>query len=189
MNVSHLRGCRCAFGPEETFDVVRFFCSFPMVVLLRNFLRRSMPFIRWSRVSIFFSHFLFTPNMLLIFLFFSRLFVASCVNFICPYGSRRSLCVPLFFFLLSILGVVLLLLTAKKFIYPSLPIFFCFIYFACLRISLAWSVCSPEQRRSRSHKFSHISSGLCLLSTWRPFFPPISIVPCSRSNCSLAHRS
>lgn len=142
---------RCAFGPAETFDVVRLFCSFPMV----NFL--STPFIHWSRVSIF-SSLLLPPNMLLIFFpSFFLLFVASCVEFHCPHGSRRSFVLFFFPYIYS-RCCTFAPHKANKFIYPSLPNFF--VYLFCLPENLLGLSARQKQRRSMSHTKSQILSHL-----------------------------
>jgi hypothetical protein len=175
MNVSRLWGCRCAFGPAETFDVVRLFCSFPIVrVLLRphpTFVRRPSSFTCiYSPFPLL--KFPLPPDMLLIYFsfFFSFFFCFHLSVASCPHGSRRPF-VFLLFFLLSILGVVLLLLTKLTSSFTLRFPFFCFIYFACLRIS--W-VCllarsKGETGHTQSHKFSHIF-WFVPPSTWCPFF-------------------
>jgi prepilin signal peptidase PulO-like enzyme (type II secretory pathway) len=148
MNVSRLQGCRCAFGPVGTFDVVRIFCSFPMV-LHPHITFFDAPFV--GHVYLF-SPFLFTPNMLLFSFLFSSF---RCILCDIHLSARvpQVVFVSLFsFFLLSILGVVLLLLTKLTSSFTLLFPFFLFIYFTCLRVS--W------QRRSRSHTKSQILSHL-----------------------------
>lgn len=101
-----------------------------------------------GHVYLFFPHCFCSHNMLLISFPFPFLFsLHPVLIFICPHGSRRSF---VFFFLLSILCVVLLLLTKLTSSFTLLFPFFLFIYFAYLRIS--W-VC-------RSHTKSQILSHL-----------------------------
>lgn len=181
MNVSCLQGCRCAFGPAETFNVVHFFLAHFLTV--RVFVRNQLCSSLVGHVYLFLSPFLFLlPTCCCSFFFFPfRLFVASCVIFIYTHGFRRSFLFLSLFSLLSILGVVLLLLTKLTSSFTLLfPIFFLFIYFACLRISWVCLFARAKEKQVHTHKVTN-SLTFCLLSTWRPFFPPVSIVPCSRS--------
>lgn len=130
MNASHLWGCRCAFGPAETFDVVRFFLLISHGEgSAYNFL--STPFICWSHVSIFFLLALL-PNMPLIFL--SSLFFPFIYSRSCTFAPHK----------------------ANKVHLPFSSFFF--VYLFCLSLSSPLSRQSKESRsHTKSQILSHLS--------------------------------
>jgi len=180
MNVSRLRGCRCAFGPAETFDIVQLFCSFPVGRVLLVCIQLCPSLVGHV--------YLFSPLPLnffsrhaadIFFLFFFRLFVASGVIFFCPHGSRRSF--VLLFFSFYLFSVLLLTKLTSSFTL-LFPIFL--VYLFCLPENLlGLSACQSKGEAgspTQSHKFSH-TFWFVPPSTWRPFLSPVSTVPCSRS--------
>jgi len=86
----------------------------------------------------------------------------------------QVVCVPLFFFFFSFIYsrcCTFALHKANMLIYPSLPIFF--VYLFCLLENLLGL--------QVTHKVTLTSSGLCFLVPGVLSFSPVSIPPCSRS--------
>ncbi|KAI0271123.1 hypothetical protein BGY98DRAFT_206611 [Russula aff. rugulosa BPL654] len=120
--------------------------------------------------------------LLIFFLFFSTFCCIRC-DFHLSARVPQVVCVTLFFFpFIYSRCCTFAPHKANKFIYPSLPIFF--VYLFCLPENLlGLSACQSKGEagsHTQSHKFSHIFR-FVPPSTWRPFLSPVSIVPCSRS--------